>query len=321
MRQKTYFRGWGIIPICIIAITLFCIQACKPDKKQNDESTVESVPDQVIEIVTEAMEFQMVDTISSGWNTWRYHNQSTQTHFILIDNYPDGVTLDTVKQRVLPIFGNAITLINEGKTEEGFAEFGKLPEWFTEVKWPGGVGMISPGHTAETTLKLEPGNYFVECYVKMNTGMWHTNMGMIKELVVAEETSDMEEPLADVTINISSESGIEFEPPAKAGTYNFSVNFLDQIAYDNFVGHDVNLVKLVDDADVKVLEAWMDWRDPKGLIEPAPEGFIFLGGVNDMPEGSKSYFKANLEPGKYALISEVPNASEKDLLKTFVISE
>lgn len=321
MTQNTYFRGWGMIPILVIAIALFCFQSCKPDEKQNDESTVESVPDHVIEIVTEAMEFQMADTISSGWNTWRYHNQSTQTHFILIDNYPYGVTLDTVKQRVLPVFGNAITFINEGKAEEGFAEFGKLPEWFAEVKWPGGVGMISPGHTAETTLKLEPGRYFVECYVKMNTGMWHTNMGMIKELVVVEETSDLEEPLADVAINISSESGIEFEPPGNAGTYNFSVNFLDQITYDNFVGHDVNLVKLVDDADEKVLEAWMDWRDPKGLIEPAPEGFTFLGGVNDMPEGSKGYFTAKLEPGKYALISEVPDASEKNLLKPFEILE
>lgn len=321
MRQNIYFKGWEMMPIWVIAISLFCFQSCGPYKKKNAESSVETVPDHVIEIVTEAMEFQMADSINSGWNIWRYQNKSTQTHFILIDKYPDGVTLDTVKQRILPIFGNAITFINEGKTEEGFAEFGKMPEWFTEVKWPGGVGMISPGHTAETTLKLEPGYYLVECYVKMNTGMWHTNMGMIKELVVVEETSDLEEPLADVAINISSESGIEFEPPGDAGTYNFSVNFLDQITHENFVGHDVNLVKLVDGADEKVLEAWMDWRDPKGLIEPAPEGFTFLGGVNDMPEGSKSYFKANLEPGKYALISEVPNASEKNLLKTFVISE
>ena len=33
------------------------------------------------------------------------------------------------------------------------------------------------------------------------------------------------------------------------------------------------------------------------------------------------YFTVNLEPGKYALISEVPNASEKNLLKTFVLLE
>ena len=26
----------------------------------------------------------------------------------------------------------------------------------------------------------------------------------------------------------------------------------------------------------------MNWADPKGLIEPAPAGFTFLGGVNDI---------------------------------------
>lgn len=320
-----HFKQHTERPILLLIIFLcFNIQSCKLDRKipSIDSRDLAGVgKENVIEVITEAMEFQMADTITSGWNTWRYHNQSTQTHFILIDKYPIGVTLDTVKQRILPVFGDAITLINEGKSEEGFAEFGKLPEWFAEVKWPGGVGMLSPGNKAETTLKLDPGHYFVECYLKMNTGMWHTNMGMIKELVVVEEKSDLEEPSADVTINISSETGIEFEPPSNTGTYIFSVNFVDQITYDNFVGHDVNLVKLADNSDEKVLEAWMDWRDPKGLIAPAPEGFIFLGGVNDMPEGSKGYFTANLESGKYALISEVPMASKKNMLKTFEISK
>ena len=131
----------------------------------------------------------------------------------------------------------------------------------------------------------------------------------------------MEEPVADVSIDVSSESGIVFDPPTKAGIYTFSVNFIDQTVYDNWVGHDVNLVKLDKDTDLNDLEAWMDWRDPKGLIEPAPKGFNFLGGVNEAPAGTKDYFKANIRPGKYALISEVPMASDKKLLKIFEIIE
>ena len=56
-------------------------------------------------------------------------------------------------------------------------------------------------------------------------------------------------------------------------------------------------------------------------IEPAPEGIVFLGGVNDMPAESTGYFTAVLTPGKYALISEVPNTLSKNMLKTFVISD
>ena len=47
----------------------------------------------------------------------------------------------------------------------------------------------------------------------------------------------------------------------------------------------------------------------------------FLGGVNNMPAGEKGYFKVNLMPGKYILISEVPNAMTKKMLKTFEVYE
>ena len=39
----------------------------------------------------------------------------------------------------------------------------------------------------------------------------------------------------------------------------------------------------------------MNWANPKGLIEPAPIAVTFIGGVNDMPEGNKGYFTANLK--------------------------
>ncbi|GAB2775472.1 hypothetical protein GCM10010465_22440 [Actinomadura fibrosa] len=307
-------------------VALSFVHSCKSDKNQQEDALQEvkeanAKPTDVVDITTETMEFQMPDTIPSGWVTWRYHNKSTQTHFILIDDYPEGKTLDTIRERILAPFSDWANLMNEGKTEEAFNQFNRIPQWFSEVKWPGGVGMISPGNTAETILKLEPGTYFIECYVKMNTGLPHTNMGMIKKLVVSEAQSNLEEPVADVSIDISGESGIVFDPPTKAGNYTFSVNFIDQKSYENWVGHDVNLVKLDKDTDINVLEAWMDWRDPKGLIEPAPNGLTFLGGVNEAPAGTKAYFKANIQPGKYALISEVPMAADKNLLKTFEITE
>lgn len=321
MSPNFYLRGKKAESILIIALALLFMPSCKTDKEQKSKPSEEVNSEMGVQVVTKAMEFRMPDTITSGWNTWHYSNESAQTHFILIDDYPDGITLDTVKERVLPVFGDGMQLLNEGETEKGFAEFAKLPVWFSDVRWPGGVGFISPGKKAQTTLYLEPGYYLVECYVKMESGIFHTNMGMIKELVVVDEKSEMQEPEADVEINISSDSGIVYTPPQNSGVYTFSVKFQDQVTHGNFMGHDVNLVEIESDANLRVLEDWMDWRDPKGLIEPAPKGFIFLGGVNDMPEGSKGYFTANLEPGKYALISEVPNASEKNLLKTFRISE
>ena len=56
-------------------------------------------------------------------------------------------------------------------------------------------------------------------------------------------------------------------------------------------------------------------------MEPAPSGITFLGGVNDLPAGQKGYFTAHLDVGNYAFVSEVPNASSKNMLKTISISE
>ena len=212
-------------------------------------------------------------------------------------------------------------LINQGKPEEGFEAFGKLPEWFADVVFLGGSGMVSPGETCETTLRLDPGYYILECYVKMVDGTFHSNMGMVKELIVTEEKSNVVPPEADININISSIEGIIYSKRITKGKKTFSVYYKDQIVHENFVGHDINLVRLDANADLLALEKWVNWADPKGLIMPPPEGITFLGGVNDMPAGFSGYFTATLSPGNYALISEVPNSLVKNLCKTFVVSD
>ena len=99
------------------------------------------------------------------------------------------------------------------------------------------------------------------------------------------------------------------------------VNDYYEKSHENFIWHDLNLVKLSDSANEDELEAWMNWADPKGLITPAPNGVTFLGGVNDMPAESIGYFTVDLEPGRYAFISEVPNTKSKGLFKTFEVVE
>lgn len=310
-----------IAPITIVLVNilfLFTIACTKKSEKKEETLSIEK-PNYIVDIVTKNMDFQMKDTLLSGWNHFKYQNLSSQTHFFLIDKYPVGKTSEDAKKLVAPIFDNGMKLIMEGKPNEGFAEFAKLPKWFNEVVFMGGSGLISPDKTSETMIYLNPGNYIVECYVKMSNGMFHTSMGMAKDLIVIDQKTKFSPPKEDVTIEVSSTNGIEVSNAIAAGKKLFKVYYKDQTVHENFVGHDVHLVKIDDNANLDELEIWMNWADPKGLIEPAPKGVTFLGGVNDLPKDNFAYFTANLMPGNYALISEVPNSRGKKLFYSFKI--
>lgn len=317
--KKNIFKMNKLFVVPLVVLLL--IVSCKTEKKPEVKASKDLESESVINITTNVMDINMPDSISSGWHTFKYHNNSKDVHLILFDKYPEGKTIKDAEHEVIPVFQKGMDLIMEEKPEEGFKEFDKLPAWFFDVVYSGGIGLISPGQIVETTLKLDPGYYVVECYVKMPNGMFHTTMGMSTKLIVTDEISEQKELNADVNIQISGDEGITFSEPFKKGNQIVSVFFVDQKLHENFLGHDINLVKLDDGADISVLENWINWANPNGLVSPPPHGFTFLGGVNDMPGGNKGYFKANLDLGNYVLIAEVPNAQSKNMLKTFSITE
>jgi hypothetical protein len=311
-------------PVVLILISLSLFYNCKNEKstkiieETNKVEEVNEEPSNVIAIVTRSMEFQMLDTIPSGWNTFKYDNRANETHFFRFVKLPDGITIGHYKNEVDPVFEEGMDLINEGKPEEGFKAFGKFPKWFSDCVPSGGSGLIAPNHETLTALFLDPGTYIVECYVKMPNGKFHSTMGMVKQVYVEEVSSGNEPPKPTVTINIK-EDGFHFKGNISKGKHIFQVNFINQKLHENFATTDLHLVKLSSEAHLDSLEAWMVWYNPKGFITPTPTGVTFLGGFNDATEGSKGYFYADLIPGKYAFISEVPNAKAKNLLKVFEV--
>ena len=305
----------------VLIFTLLVFFNCKQKESDKDAIAEEEVAMEssmnVVDIITRGMDFQSVDTIPSGWNIFKYQNLSDQPHFFLLDQYPEGYTIQNTIEEVAPPFDKCGELINAGKRDEGLAELANLPEWFGKIVFVGGSGLISPKETSLTAVKLEPGYYIMECYVKMPEGKFHTSMGMAKALIVTDKDSGVTPPEPTINITISSEDGITYDKGITKGKQVFSVHFKDQMVHENFVGHDVNLAKIEPYADLDELEAWMDWSVKDGLQTPAPNGVTFLGGVNDMPEGRTGYFTVDLEPGNYVFISEVPNTKSKNLLVEF----
>ena len=310
----------SLITSCTLFLLLFT--GCKQDNSKADatDEAIKPPTVNIVEVITYGMDFNLPDTLKSGWTTFKYINKSYEPHFFILEKMPDSIGIKEYKSELLPPFKTAFQLFGEGKVEAGMKEFEKIPQWFYSVEFGGGVGLTSAQSTTQSTIDLAPGTYVMECYVRMPNGVPHTFMGMLKELTVLEAKNEQSPPKADKSIAISSEEGISFVDSLSTGDYVFSVSFKDQKKYEHMLGHDVNLVKIENDSLLPVLGNWLNSMDMTAFRSPAPEGLTFLGGVEDLSSGSTGYFNVNLSKGDYVLISEIPNSIDRNMYKTFTVN-
>jgi len=298
-----------------LAAGLFLLQGC-------DQGPAPVAEPNVVEIRAVGMTFEGSSEIPSGWTTFKFVNASSMIHFALIDVPPEGISALEFTETVGQPFQDAMDGMNAGDEEAVNAAFAKFPAWIGELKRSGGPGFLSPGLTAETTVYLEPGEYAFECYVKTN-GIFHTTspgegqLGMMFEFTVTDKKTDAPEPTANVTLALKN-SGMEIIDGAlKTGMNTIRVDFVEQQALPSFVGNDVHIMRVDNDESISVAGDWLDWRNKDGLEDPSP--VVFLGGINDMPEGTRSYMTVDLQLGNYAFIAEVPNPQELGLVLPFEI--
>jgi len=274
----------------------------------------------LVEVISQDFDYNMPEKIPYGWNTFRYHNDSPVEQFFVIINLPvfegEQKTVEDAKAEVAVVFQDILDLLNEGKMQEAFAEAANLPAWYAEAGVIGGVGIVSPGKTAQTTINLEPGEYYIENYMKTN-GTFHVVKGMITGFTVTDKASKGTIPNPTLNMTLSTEGGIEIDENIRPGLHQIEVYFKDQFYYANLERHDVHLIKLEEDTDLEELFFWMNWINIGGLETPAP--VTFLGGTQEMAEGERAYLTVHLTPGTYAWISEVPNADQEGLFKVFTV--
>lgn len=309
---------WIVGCMALLLLTWAC-------ERTQEGLTVLETPraENTVDIIARGLTFHAPDEISSGWNTLRFINESGMEHFALLERLPEGISLSDQQSQVAPIFQQGMDLLNAGDGDAAMAKFGELPAWFGDIVFLGGPGFLSPGRTAEATLFIEPGTYLIECYVKTN-GIFHSYnpdpnvFGMVHRFEVTEDGNITVAPPASLEVKVSSENGFELSGTPVIGKNAVKVRFVDQIVYENFVGHDVHIAKVPEDFSAEALVTWMNWTLAEGLETPAPVSFV--GGINEMPGGTTAYFTVDLEPGTYAWIAEVPDADKKGMLELFTVT-
>jgi hypothetical protein len=277
--------------------------------------------------------------IPSGWTTFRFVNSAPVDHFFLIWRYPEEgmAAAQAAGQDLLQHWYDTVAtsfdgfdayLAGEISLEDYSAGLVERLQanapWFLDpgAAPMGGPGLTAAGTASQTTVHLEPGEYIVECYVRDENGVFHSAVGMLDHMTVTTENSGAPAPSATATVTISSTEGITVRDTPAAGPQVVQVVYEDQAVYAHFLGHNVQLVRLQDKDDDEALRAiaqWMDWRHPTGLVNRAPAGARFMGGVMEMTAGATAYLHVEFAPGDYAWIAEVPDPDSQGMLRTFAI--
>jgi len=268
-----------------------------------------------VEVTALEYAFKAPDRIPAGWTTFRLINTGTEPHFFLLTRLPEGRTLEDYGRDVGSAFGAASDSLVAATVDKAGAFRilgGLLPAWYGSAAPAGGVGMVSPGISGEATVRLDPGTYVMECYVKSPEGRFHSELGMIRALEVTADTSRAAAPPADLRAAVSN-GRIEAPLTVAPGAHAVAVHFAEQP--EAGLGNDLHLVRLTEATRLDTVTRWMDWMERDGLRAPAPAEF--LGGVQEMPAGRTAYFAVDLAPGKYAWVSERP--AEQPMARDFTV--
>lgn len=310
----------GTLSSSIVVLAL-SLAACGPAERSGSPadssaaaSARPSVSSAAVRVVAREYAFQAPDSIPSGWVSFRFENQGKETHFFVLHRLPEGVTMQRYLAEVVPPFDSAWGALQAGasKAEAGKILGSGLPDWFSKVTEMGGAGLVAPGGSERLTLKLPPGSYLMECYMKNPQRRFHGELGMLRPLTVTGAASGEEPPSADLQVGLSGD-GIDADSVVPAGAHTVAVHYREQP--QGLVGYDVHLARLEEGQSADDLVPWMDWMNLEGLQVPAPAEF--LGGVQEMPTGDTSYFRIDLAPGRYAWISEF--GADQGMVKGFTV--
>jgi len=292
--------------IVVIALIMLAFTSCKSDKKtqpEKDES-VEVLTDNIIEVVAKDFTFTVDPIIPSGWSTFKMKNIGMMEHFFLLTKLPDTIAFSDYIYGVGAAFGKSWNAYKNGEVDKGGA-YGilgeNLPQWYANAVAMGGIGIISGGQTGITTMKLEPGNYVMECYIKTDNGQFHSELGMINPITVSDKATQMATPKANVEVVLTNEN-IEVKGDVLSGDNIIAVHFKEHPEVG--LGNDIHIIKVDENTNKDDVAFWMDWLNIGGLTSPGPA--VFVGGVQEMPIGYTAYFNCNLEPGDYAFVGETP---------------
>src|SRR6266550_441387 len=228
----------------------------------------------VVVITATDYAFGAPDTIPAGLTTFKMLNQGREPHQAVVMG-AGGKTWDEIRTAMMAP--------------------GPIAPW---LSLPGGPGAVAGGDSSNATARLEPGNYFIVCFIPSPDGVVHVMKGMVRRLVVAPaEAVAAGEPRSDVTVTLADYS-FTLSTPLTAGTHTIRVeNRGPQL-------HELSIERLVPGKTLADVQRWIA-AGMKGEPPTRP-----VGGFEGPDVGRRGWFRVTLPPAKYLLTCYVPDAKD-----------
>lgn len=264
----------------------------------------------VLEVTALEYEFRTTTTeIPAGWTTVELENRGEETHMLEFLRLPDEATYSRLR-RFLGVLDTLQARLEEGAIDSAryrTAVKSEAPSWASDPEARSGPGLVTPGRTARTTVRLEPGTYVMACFLVDSAGELHYMRGMRSKMTVTEASSGASPPEADVALTLADYE-MSVDGRMTTGEQTVAVHFGEREKPQEAPYQDIRLARLEEGVSVKELVQWDG-------SPPAPAEL--LGGAHPLPAGSTAYFTVNLEPGRYAWYSH--SSDEKGMTKTFSV--
>lgn len=251
----------------------------------------------VIDVTAVDYAFAAPDTIPSGWVTFRMANEGSESHHFHLDRLPEGKTFADWQEAYKEPRDSLARLLRAGTIDT--AEAGKacdriVPDW-AMLDTYGGVGLVAPGDTGQTTHHVDPGHYVMVCVIRVPGGPRHSSLGMVDEVVAVESSAERSPPTPDATVQAAGRE-IRMDDTLSSGrpTVGFRVEEVPENLQSGTDGYySVWLARFDHTTDTSEVTAW-DGQNP------AP--FTGLGGFEYLPPSDTAYVTVDVEPGRHAWI-------------------
>lgn len=242
----------------ILLLILTCVIHAQPSQGIKDERYI-------VQVDALDYAFGIPEEIPRGWITFKFKNKGMDTHVAFIGKKSDSLSTEEFKEQV-----------------------------YDKGLWPdstpvGGPGLHSPGRESETTIYLEPGDYYMACGANTEDGTKHTELGMIRYFKVLDKDAGVSEPVPDGEL-ILSKYRINTDHLEKGGKRTMKV-------VHNDYPMDIHLVKIEENSSIDAAEDFfMEVKDPTPTI--------MLGGAEQAEKDRVTYVSMEIEPGEYAWMSQ-----------------